>query len=88
MHGSAWYYIACSGCNTKATKSQTSLMCTKCGKVNIAGVAQCELSPQYSIKLLLILAFEFFITGTVQRSLAVFVILSDAGRELTGKYAS
>ncbi|KAF3534793.1 hypothetical protein DY000_02039189 [Brassica cretica] len=26
--------------------------------------------------------------GTVQRSLAVFVILSDVGRELTGKYAS
>ncbi|KAF3600428.1 hypothetical protein F2Q69_00034636 [Brassica cretica] len=26
--------------------------------------------------------------GTVQRSLAVFVILSDAGREFTGKYAS
>ncbi|CAN7076562.1 unnamed protein product [Brassica oleracea var. botrytis] len=39
-HGSAWYYIVCSGCNTKATKGPTSLMCAKCGKVNIAGVAQ------------------------------------------------
>ncbi|CAF1954530.1 unnamed protein product, partial [Brassica napus] len=39
-HGSAWYYIVCSGCNTKATKGTTSLMCAKCGKVNIAGVAQ------------------------------------------------
>ncbi|CAF2086087.1 unnamed protein product [Brassica napus] len=38
FHGSAWYYISCSGCHTKATKGQTSLMCAKCGKVNIAAV--------------------------------------------------
>nr|VDD13452.1 unnamed protein product [Brassica oleracea] len=40
VHGSTWYYISCSGCHTKATKGPTSLMCSKCGKVNIAGVAQ------------------------------------------------
>ncbi|KAG2314946.1 hypothetical protein Bca52824_018068 [Brassica carinata] len=40
VHGSTWYYISCSGCNTKATKGPTSLMCSKCGKVNITGVAQ------------------------------------------------
>ncbi|KAH0922583.1 hypothetical protein HID58_022601 [Brassica napus] len=34
FHGSAWYYISCSGCHTKATKGQTSLMCAKCGKAN------------------------------------------------------
>ncbi|KAF3552854.1 hypothetical protein F2Q69_00013673 [Brassica cretica] len=40
VHGSAWYYIACSGCHTKVTKGATSLICTnkKCGKVNVAGV--------------------------------------------------
>ncbi|KAL0788748.1 hypothetical protein Bca101_004994 [Brassica carinata] len=42
VHGSAWYYIACSGCHTKVTKGPTSLICTnnKCGKVNVDGVAQ------------------------------------------------
>ncbi|CAN6821126.1 unnamed protein product [Brassica oleracea] len=60
VHGSAWYYIACSGCHTKVTKGPTSLICTnnKCGKVNVDGVAH------------------------------FFVLLGDAGRELTGKPAS
>ncbi|CAN6867799.1 unnamed protein product [Brassica oleracea] len=42
VHGSAWYYIACSGCHSTATKRATSLICTntKCGKTNTAGVAQ------------------------------------------------
>ncbi|CAN6994359.1 unnamed protein product [Brassica oleracea var. botrytis] len=42
VHGSAWYYIACSGCHTKVTKGPTSMICTnsKCGKVNVAGAAQ------------------------------------------------
>nr|VDD26252.1 unnamed protein product [Brassica oleracea] len=40
VHGSTWYYISCSGCHTKATKGPTSLMCSKCGKVNISGVPQ------------------------------------------------
>ncbi|CAN6884863.1 unnamed protein product, partial [Brassica oleracea] len=62
VHGSAWYYIACSGCHAKATKGATSLVCTntKCEKINTAGV------PQY----------------------AVFVLLGDAGRVLTGRHAS
>lgn len=47
VHGSAWYYIACGGCRTKATKGPTSLMCTKCGKNNIAGKPQYDLSPHY-----------------------------------------
>ncbi|KAF3593622.1 hypothetical protein DY000_02020276 [Brassica cretica] len=67
FHGSAWYYIACSGCNTKATKGPTSLMCAKCGKVNIAGVAQyCARLSVYE-----------------NSDQTVFVLLGDAGRALT-----
>ncbi|XP_013607784.1 PREDICTED: uncharacterized protein LOC106314461 [Brassica oleracea var. oleracea] len=74
VHGSAWYYIACGGCHTKVTKGLTSLICTnnKCGKVNVAGVAQ------YLSK----------ISVYDNSEQAVFVLLGDAGRELTGKPAS
>ncbi|CAN6934383.1 unnamed protein product, partial [Brassica oleracea] len=57
VRDSAWYYIACGGCKTKATKGPTTLMCKKCGKTEITGAAD-------------------------------FVVLSDAGHELTGKKAS
>ena len=42
VHGSSWYYIACSGCHSKVSKGPTSLICTnkKCGKVNVSGVPQ------------------------------------------------
>ncbi|KAF3554185.1 hypothetical protein F2Q69_00016741 [Brassica cretica] len=76
VHGSTWYYISCSGCNTKATKGPTSLMCSKCGKVNISGVAQYLLYTQYSI----------YVYDNSEQ--AVFVLLGDAGYELTGKHAS
>ncbi|CDY68350.1 BnaCnng58600D [Brassica napus] len=74
MHGSAWYYIACSGCHSKVSKGPTSLICTnkKCGKVNVSGVAQ------YLSK----------ISVYDNSEQAVFVLLGDAGRELTGKPAS
>ncbi|CAF1892052.1 BnaCnng35010D [Brassica napus] len=106
VHGSAWYYIACSGCHTKATKGPTSLICTntKCGKVNTAGVAQYVLSPEYSITLSLVLAFDYYICDVSfcffhnryyakiyvydNSDQAVFVLLGDAGRELTGRHAS
>ncbi|CAF2039879.1 unnamed protein product [Brassica napus] len=39
-HGSAWYYIACGGCKTKVTKGPTTLMCKKCGKAEVADVAE------------------------------------------------
>ncbi|CAN7004697.1 unnamed protein product [Brassica rapa subsp. trilocularis] len=63
VHDSGWYYIACSGCNTKVTNGATSMICTniKCEKINVAGVAHEQ---------------------------AFFVLLGDAGRELTGKPAS
>ncbi|CAN7010305.1 unnamed protein product [Brassica oleracea var. botrytis] len=34
VHGSSWYYIACSECHSKATKGPSSLICTdtRCGK--------------------------------------------------------
>nr|VDD33718.1 unnamed protein product [Brassica oleracea] len=40
LHGSPWYYISCGGCNTKATKGPTSLVCTnkKCSKSEVVGV--------------------------------------------------
>ncbi|KAL0704136.1 hypothetical protein Bca4012_070561 [Brassica carinata] len=57
VRDSAWYYIACGGCKTKATKGPTMLMCKKCGNAEITGAAD-------------------------------FVVLGDAGHELTGKKAS
>ncbi|CAN6850106.1 unnamed protein product [Brassica oleracea] len=74
VHGSAWYYIACSGCHTKVTKGPTSMICTnnKCGKVNVAGVAQ----------------YRSKISVYDNSEQAFFVLLGDAGRELTGKPAS
>ncbi|KAH0855233.1 hypothetical protein HID58_016684, partial [Brassica napus] len=72
VHGSTWYYISCSGCHTKVTKGPTSLMCSKCGKVNISGVAQ----------------YRAQISVYDNSEQAVFVLLGDAGFELTGKHAS
>ncbi|CAN6885143.1 unnamed protein product, partial [Brassica oleracea] len=74
VHGSAWYYIACSGCHSKVSKGPTSLICTnkKCGKVNVSGVAQ------YLSK----------ISVYDNSEQTVFVLLGNAGRELTGKSAS
>ncbi|KAL0828318.1 LOW QUALITY PROTEIN: hypothetical protein Bca101_051996 [Brassica carinata] len=71
-HGSAWYYIACGGCKTKATKGPTTLMCKKCGKAEVAGVA------------------EYLTNLSVydNNDHARFVLLCDAGRDLTGKLAS
>nr|VDD05096.1 unnamed protein product [Brassica rapa] len=62
VHGSTWYYISCSGCHTKATKGPTSLMCSKCGKVNISGV------PQY------LLYTHFSILSTVHRYLSMTTV--------------
>ncbi|XP_033132667.1 replication protein A 70 kDa DNA-binding subunit A-like [Brassica rapa] len=72
FHGSPWYYIGCGVCHTKAIKGPTSLMCKKCGKHEVDGV------PQYLTKL----------SVYDNNDHAVFVILGEAGRELTGKQAS
>ncbi|XP_048596260.1 uncharacterized protein LOC125578032 [Brassica napus] len=74
VHGSSWYYIACSECHSKATKGPSSLICTntKCEKVNTVGI------PQYRAK----------ISVYDKTEQAFFVLLGDAGRELTGRHAS
>ncbi|KAG2256105.1 hypothetical protein Bca52824_075399 [Brassica carinata] len=72
VHGSGWYYIGCGVCHTKATKGPTTLMCKKCGKSEIVGVAQ------YLTKL----------SVYDHNDQAVFVVLGDAGEELTGKKAN
>uniref|UniRef100_A0A0D3D5T1 Replication protein A 70 kDa DNA-binding subunit B/D first OB fold domain-containing protein n=1 Tax=Brassica oleracea var. oleracea TaxID=109376 RepID=A0A0D3D5T1_BRAOL len=63
VHGSAWYYIGCSGCHAKATKGATSLVCTntKCEKINTAGVPQYGLSPEHLIILSLLFASVYYI---------------------------
>ncbi|KAG5400305.1 hypothetical protein IGI04_014912, partial [Brassica rapa subsp. trilocularis] len=72
VNGSGWYYIGCGVCHTKATKGPTTLMCKKCGKSEIVGVAQ------YLSKL----------SVYDHSDQAVFVVLGDAGEELTGKKAA
>uniref|UniRef100_M4E4P0 Replication factor A C-terminal domain-containing protein n=1 Tax=Brassica campestris TaxID=3711 RepID=M4E4P0_BRACM len=72
VHGSGWYYIGCGVCHTKATKGPTTLMCKKCGKSDIVGVAQ------YLAK----------ISVYDNDDQACFVLLGDAGQDLTGKRAS
>ncbi|KAL0751149.1 hypothetical protein Bca101_033152 [Brassica carinata] len=64
--------LGCGGCHTKATKGPTSLMCKKCGKPEIAGVAQ-------------YLAKIFVYDNDDQAS---FLLLGGAGYELSGKKAS
>ncbi|KAL0669455.1 hypothetical protein Bca4012_032159 [Brassica carinata] len=63
-----------SACHSKATKGATSLICTntRCGKVNTTGVAQ------YCAK----------ISVYDNSEQAFFILLGDAGRELTGRHAS
>ncbi|KAF2533662.1 hypothetical protein F2Q70_00029500 [Brassica cretica] len=72
VRDSAWYYIACGGCKTKATKGPTTLMCKKCGKAEITGAAE------YLTKLYVYDNNDY----------ASFVVLDDAGHELTGKKTS
>ncbi|CAN7019172.1 unnamed protein product [Brassica oleracea var. botrytis] len=74
IQGSAWYYISCDGYNSKEFKGPTSLICNnkKCGKSEVTGVAQ----------------YLTRISVYDKSEQAVFVILGDAGKELTGKHAS
>ncbi|CAN6887686.1 unnamed protein product [Brassica oleracea] len=73
VQGSSWYYVSWGGFNSKAVKGPTSLMCNnkKCEKSEVTGV------PQYLTK----------ISIYDKREQAVFVILGNAGKELTGKHA-
>ncbi|KAG2268541.1 hypothetical protein Bca52824_063096 [Brassica carinata] len=69
VQGFGWYYIGCGVCHTKATKGPTTLMCKKCGKSEIFGVAQ------YLTRL----------NVYDNNDQVVFVVLGDAGEVLTGK---
>ncbi|CAN7000408.1 unnamed protein product [Brassica rapa subsp. trilocularis] len=71
-HDSPWYYIACSGCHTKATRGPSSLMCAKCGNTNVSGEAK----------------YRAEISVYDSNDQAVFVLLGDAGSELTAKQAA
>ncbi|WZZ81542.1 hypothetical protein YC2023_102114 [Brassica napus] len=74
VQGSSWYYVSCGGCNSKAVKGPTSLMCNnkKCEKSEVTCV------PQYLTK----------ISVYDKSEQAVFVILGNASKELTGKHAA
>ncbi|CAN6937976.1 unnamed protein product [Brassica oleracea] len=74
VQSSSWYYISCGGCNSNTIKGSTSLICNnkKCVKREVTGV------PQYLTK---IAVYD-------KSEQAVFAILGDAGKELTGKHAS
>ncbi|KAL0761074.1 hypothetical protein Bca101_077224 [Brassica carinata] len=74
VQGYAWYYISRGGCNSKAVKGHTSLICNnkKCMKTEVTGV------PQYLTRM----------SVYDKTEQAVFVILGDAGKELTGKHAA
>ncbi|CAN6920773.1 unnamed protein product, partial [Brassica oleracea] len=74
VQGSAWYYISCGGCNSKAVNGPTSQICNnkKCVKTEVTGI------PQYLTR----------ISVYDKSEQAVFVILGDAGKELTGKHAA
>ncbi|CAN7141795.1 unnamed protein product, partial [Brassica rapa subsp. narinosa] len=76
-HDSPWYYIACGGCHTKATRGPSSLMCAKCGNTNnlIFVYVYCD-------------RYRAEISVYDSNDQAVFVLLGDAGSELTGKQAA
>ncbi|CAN7084094.1 unnamed protein product [Brassica oleracea var. botrytis] len=72
VHDSAWYYTACGGCKTKATKGPTTLMFKKCEKTEIVGAAE----------------YLTNLSVYDNNDHASFVLLGDAWRELTGMKAS
>ncbi|CAN6981731.1 unnamed protein product [Brassica rapa subsp. trilocularis] len=56
---SAWYYIACIGCQSKAIKGPYSLMCAKCGNTNVAG--EQGLTSNLTNLCLIFLEFDFLL---------------------------
>ncbi|CAN6833909.1 unnamed protein product [Brassica oleracea] len=78
VQGSAWYYISCGGCNSKAVKGHTSLICNnkKCVKTEVTGVPQ-----KYLIFFCCRYLTRIYVYDKTEQ--AVFVILGDAGKEMT-----
>ncbi|KAL0650987.1 hypothetical protein Bca4012_093678 [Brassica carinata] len=68
---SNWYYIAGSDCQTKVNRGPTSLICPKCGNVKATGAAKYRT--------------ELSVYDNDDKT--SFVLLGDAGPELTGTQA-
>ncbi|KAL0665921.1 hypothetical protein Bca4012_028625 [Brassica carinata] len=67
-----WYYIACKDCQTKLNRGPTTLLCPKCGNENATAVAN------YRV--------EMSVYDNEEQ--CTFIILGDAGKELTGRKAT
>ncbi|CAF2110203.1 unnamed protein product [Brassica oleracea] len=70
--GTEWYYIACKDCQTKLNRGPTTLLCPKCGNENATAVAN------YRV--------EMSVYDNEEQ--CTFIILGDAGKELTGRKAT
>ncbi|KAL0687291.1 hypothetical protein Bca4012_086968 [Brassica carinata] len=70
--GTEWYYIACKDCQTKLNRGPTTLLCPKCGNKNATAVAN------YRV--------ELFVYDNDEQ--CTFIILGDAGKDLTGRKAT
>ncbi|KAF3515759.1 hypothetical protein DY000_02059785 [Brassica cretica] len=70
--GTDWYYIACKDCQTKLNRGPTTLLCPTCGNENATAVAN------YLV--------EMFVYDNEEQ--CTFIILGDAGKELTGRKAT
>ncbi|CAN6893869.1 unnamed protein product [Brassica oleracea] len=71
-HGTEWYKIACKDCQTKLNRGPTTLLCPKCGNENATAVAN------YRV--------EMSVYDNEEQ--CTFIILGDAGKELTGRKAT
>ncbi|KAF3524739.1 hypothetical protein F2Q69_00046144 [Brassica cretica] len=70
--GTEWYYIACKDCQTKLNRGPTTMLCPKCGNENATAVAN------YRV--------EMFVYDNEEQ--CTFIILGDAGKDLTGRKAT
>ncbi|CDY33105.1 BnaC09g22010D [Brassica napus] len=70
--GTEWYYIACKVCQTKLTHGPTMLMCPKCCNENATALAN----------------FRVELSVYDNEEQCTFIILGDAGKELTGRKAT
>nr|VDD30675.1 unnamed protein product [Brassica oleracea] len=70
--GTEWYYIACKVCQTKLTHGPTMLMCPKCCNENATALAN----------------FRVELSIYDNEEQCTFIILGDAGKELTGRKAT
>ncbi|KAH0876360.1 hypothetical protein HID58_063754 [Brassica napus] len=70
--GTEWYYIACKDCQTKLNRGPTTLLCPKCGNENATAIAN------YRV--------ELSVYDNDEQ--CTFIILGDAGKDLTGRKAT